>query len=249
LHLVPTFVYSRAYAREFPEAVQTGPFWPEKFAAPSLARARSIRNSPSVVLWYASPSSSDRLAQKLAADSSLIGREVRIQVRSPRKLFLPSSSKIHWEVLPALRPAEWRRRFRQADLRIVTGSRTLLEAIELGRPFLYFNGVLGRGRRTRRHRPEKLSKLIALWRRNKIENPWIQDLNDFSRLRRVGPVLGRALEDVGWRRRFPDVRQADGFRPPFDDARILLLSIVRRFSRGRTSTQVVADARAQAIDD
>jgi hypothetical protein len=126
--------------------------------------------------------------------------------------------------IPASR---WARSFRRAAVRIVTGSRSLLEALELRGPFLYFNGLLGRGARARRHRPEKVVQLLALARRAGWPADVVVDLADFSRGRRVAEVAARAADaEGGWGRSWPAV-EPHGFAPGFADAR----TVVVRFAR------------------
>jgi hypothetical protein len=240
LHLYGTFLPSRAFHREFPEAVQCGPFWPE--AAPG--RGRRV---PGRWVWYASPGSSPLLAARLAEGWEPSLAPVRIEVRAPGKFPLPSAPNLRWSWLrPLARPA-WRRRFADSGLKIVTGSRTLLEALVDGGPFLYFNGVLGHGAFARRHRPEKIDALLALWRSWGVPASLRHDLAEFSRARSVGPVLARARSDPDWRRRFPRRLRSDGFRTPYDDAGELIERTARAFAAGRWSAaEVVAALRSGA---
>lgn len=199
LHLYTGFRRSWAFQREFPEAIQTGPLWPDP------VRARRPRRSGPWV-WYASPSSSGRLALRLAAAGSAgspSARPIAIEVRGPKRFDLPEAPGIRWSWQPPTGPREWSRSFDRAELRIVTGSRTLLEALAGGGPFLYFNGVLDRGRRTRRHRPEKIEALLGAWRRQGVSRSLCADLSDFSRLRRVEAIVRKAHDEEGWRQRFP----------------------------------------------
>jgi len=124
----------------------------------------------------------------------------------------------------------WQQVFRQAAVRIVTGSRSLLEALEVGGPFLYFNGVLGSGSTRRRHRPEKILELLALGRSAGWSEDLLLDLADFSRGRRVVEVVRRAVgADGGWGR-FPPAPRPSGFAPGFEDAGGLLVQLARELA-------------------
>jgi hypothetical protein len=214
LHLFAGFRPSRAFAREFPEAIQSGPVWPEPFPR---SRSRSRRDR---WVWYASPSTSDRLAAPLsgAVKAPDPGKpRIEIEVRGPRRFALPPGPGVHWRWVEPTSPGEWSRRFRTAELRIVTGSRTLLEAIQAGGPFLYFNGVLNRGTRTRRHRPEKIDTLLETWRRRDISPSLRRDLADFSRLRRVARIVRRARGGGRWAAQFPGRSAAVDFLAAWAD--------------------------------
>jgi hypothetical protein len=241
LHLFQTFRPRAAFAREFPEAVQVGPIWP----APAVRPHRSARASVDWV-WYASPSSSAKSVAEI--DRGLRGSPVRgLTVRSPRALPIPRDSPVRWSVEPARSPAVWGERFAAASLRIVTGSRTLLEALALGGPFLYDNGVLGGGRRRHRHRPEKIRSLLAGWR-SRGESPTVlRDLDSFSRGRRVASVVRAAATDPEWSRRFPRLPPVDGFPNDRRDGGAYLLRVARAFATDReTSTELVRRLREGA---
>jgi hypothetical protein len=200
LHLFTGFRPSRAFQQEFSEAIQTGPLWPEP---PAGGSPRTVDRR---WLWYASPSTSSRLAAALAEavpDPSPGSPPVEIEVRGPRRFAFPNATGVRWRWSQPVSPEKWSRRFRSAELRLVTGSRTLLEALAVGGPFLYFNGVLNEGRRTRRHRPEKIEGLLEVWRRHRVAPSLRRDLADFSRLRRVAPIVRNALTDPRWAKRFP----------------------------------------------
>jgi hypothetical protein len=222
LHLYAAFTPRRAFSREFPEAVQTGPLW-------SGAHRGSARGRPSAPawVWYASPASAERLAGEVAGALRAARPAASLFVRSPRAWregAVPSWVDVR---TAPIEPARWRRRFAAADVRIVTGSRTLLEALEVGGRFLYFNGVLGSGAARRRHRPEKLIALLALARRLGWPPDVRRDLSDFARGRRVPEVVGRVARKAGgWARPLPALHPI-GFRPPFDDAGALLLEVAR----------------------
>jgi hypothetical protein len=215
LHLFTGFRASRSFAREFPEAVQSGPLWPE------AALRAPRRPAPGRWVWYASPSTSDRLATLLAKAAALARSRkpvLEIEVRGPRRFRLPTDSAVRWRWMELTSRAEWSRSFRTATLRIVTGSRTLLEAIAIGGPFLYFNGVMNQGARTRRHRPEKIDSLLEVWRRHGVSPTLRHDLADFSRLRRVSPVVRRAVGDSRWTAEFPTRDAAVDYPAEWADA-------------------------------
>ncbi|HEV2318029.1 MAG TPA: hypothetical protein VGV89_10735 [Thermoplasmata archaeon] len=238
LHLYPTFARSRTFAREFPRAVQTGPFWPE----PPPSRRTS---DPRRWIWYASPSSSPLLASQIARAWSPRRPSVTIEVRAPTRFPLPSAPGLRWRWIPPLSYPAWHRRFATAGVRIVTGSRTLLEALVVGGPFLYFNGVTGTGRGARRHRPEKIDNLLRAWKRARVSPRLRTDLADFSRLRAVRRVVDRARSDPAWSRAFPQRHPPRGFRPPFDDAGALVEGVARTFAEGTMgASELVARVRA-----
>ena len=234
LAIFPTLRPSRRFAEEFPETVQAGPVWPE----PLRRRAAPARRGPLHVLWYASPSTSERLAPRLLAGLRGSEHRVVLRVRSSRPMILASTPRVRIVLPPARSSEGWRREWARTDLAIVTGTRSLLEAIEWGVPFLYFNGVIGRGRSARRHRPEKILALLALLRSSAVPS-WVRrDLADFSRLRAVEPVVRRWLDEP--RVLGPEVRRAirRRFRPPFADAGALVAEVIERFG---TSDGTAAD--------
>jgi hypothetical protein len=244
LHLYTGFRPSRAFGREFPEAVQVGPLWPEK-VSPVPRRPPRHR-----WVWYASPSTSDRLAGILARaiPPPAPGRPaLKVEVRSPHRFNLPPGPGVEWERGGTTPPKDWSRRFRSADLRLVTGSRTLLEALAAGGPFLYFNGVLNQGARTRRHRPEKIDALLAVWKGHGVSPPLRRDLADFSRLRRVPSIARRAVQDpTGWAR-FPLPAAAVEYASPWDDAGKVIDRWVEEWATGPGSApDVVGRWRSSA---
>ena len=242
LHLFATFRPDRGFAREFPEAVQTGPLWPGRVRP--VCRPRSGK-APAEWVWYASPASAERIAPEVAAGLAVAAPGTHLWVVTPRpwSIRLPSAQV---EVASTPVPAnEWVPRFEGASLRIVTGSRTLLEAMEHGGPFLYFNGTLGRGARTRRHRPEKLTALLDLARRVGVSRSVRRDLADFGSGRRVREVVQRAATRTeGWRR-FPQEWPMASFPMPFEDAGELVVRVARGLGRpGATAPEVVQRVRA-----
>jgi len=236
LHLFATFRPDLRFGREFPEAVQTGPL-SSGHARTARPPSRGPRRREWV--WYASPSSAERIAPEVLDGLRGTRPPVRLYVRSPRpwrSVEGRSGIRLVTEPLP---PREWRSHFRQAELRVVTGSRTLLEAMEVGGPFLYFNGVLGRGAGRRGHRPEKIRAWLDLARRAGVSRALRADLADFARGRRVTEVVRRAVRQAdGWRR-FPEALGARGFPAGRDDAGRVLVAVARELAR--------PDARASRI--
>jgi hypothetical protein len=244
VHLFATFRPDRRFSREFPPAVETGPLW----SGLRPSRRRSGRTSrPREWLWYASPSSAERLAPAVARALARESPPVRLFVRSPRPW--PSCDRLSGVtvVTTPIPPATWRGRFRRAEVRIVTGSRTLLEAIEVGGPFLYFNGVLGAGARARRHRPEKIRALLSLGPASGLASDVRRDLADFARGRRVESVVARAARRTGGWARFRVARKVRGFHPPFDDAGALLVALGRALGRpGGDALEIARRVRASS---
>ena len=242
LHLFATFRRDRGFAREFPEAVQTGPLWPDRYRRRPGSPARGDR--PEWV-WYACPASAERLAPAVLEALESVRPVPYLWVLAPRPWALPLPGDRATLIARPVEARVWARRFSRADLRIVTGSRTLLEAMELGGPFLYFNGILGLGGRTRRHRPEKLAALLDLARRGGMGRPLRRDLADFARGQRVREVVARAATRAdGWSD-FPSGWNTTTFAPPFDDAGALLVAVARALGRqGARATELVARVRS-----
>lgn len=228
LPLFATFRPDPAFAREFPQAVQTGPLWP---GHPSVRPRGRSRPAERVWLWYASPASAERIAPQVLDGLRGLRPPVQLHVRSPHEWpSVPASAHLTLETGP-IAAAEWRRRFVSAELRIVTGSRTLLEAMELGGPFLYFNGLLGAGPQARRHRPEKIAALLALGRRLGVPHSLLHDLAGFARGRAVAAIVRRtARRRHGWERfRASSVRRE--FAPLYGDAGTLVVAVARSLAR------------------
>lgn len=240
LHVFATFRPHPTFSAEFPAAVETGPLWPGRRRASPPRSNRRL----SEWVWYASPASAERIAGEVIRGLGDARPPVRLFVRSPRPWTrYPAAPGVEVRNAP-MTPGEWEARFSRAGLRIVTGSRTLLEAIEVGGPFLYFNGVLGRGPATRRHRPEKIAAWLAV-ERDRLPPDLRRDLSDFARGRRVREVVSRAARRAdGWAR-FPVGRPASGFSPPFDDGGALVESVARALAHHPTgATEIVARVRA-----
>ncbi|HTT44403.1 MAG TPA: hypothetical protein VMH38_00095 [Thermoplasmata archaeon] len=239
LHLFATFRPDRAFAREFPEAVQVGPLGsghPGRVAAQGTSREW---------VWYASPASAERIAPQVVAGLAGAKPPVRLFVRSPRAWPGIAGETGVQVVTSPIPPNTWRPRFRRAELRIVTGSRTLIEAMEVGGPFLYFNGVLGRGSGRRRHRPEKFRAWVALAKDAGASPALLRDLSDFARGRRVTEVVRRAAASSdGWARFPPDLGPV-GFPPERRDAGTVVTAVARELARPASrAAEVVARWRA-----
>lgn len=230
LHVFATFRPDPVFAREFPAAVQTGPLWPHRFRpGPGVREGPRAREW----VWYASPSSAERIAPAVIDGLTPVEPAMRLLIRTPRP----------WKVAPCGRGVEvldrplskeaWEARFAGADVRVVTGSRTLLEALEVGGPFLYFNGVVGRGPARRRHRPEKIVAWLEA-ERERLPLDLRRDLGDFARGRRVRAVVRRAAERRGGWANFPTGGPAPGFRPPFDDAGRLIEEVACALAQSPT---------------
>jgi hypothetical protein len=238
LHLFATMRRDPGFARAFPAAVQTGPLWP-------YARSLPRRRRPPEWVWYASPASSEAIAEDVAAGLSRARRPPRLAIRHDRAWSRTSERTNVEHLVGPVPSADWRDRFAAADVRIATGSRTLLEAIELGGPFLYFNGVLGQGSARRRHRPEKLQELLVALRRQRAPPDLVRDLADFGAGRRVSAVVRRAADRTGGWSRFPRRVRSTGFRPPYDDAGRLLIAVARRLAaRPQDAREIVLRARS-----
>ncbi|MFZ0698904.1 MAG: hypothetical protein WAN74_01745 [Thermoplasmata archaeon] len=249
LHLYSTFRPRRAFVREFAEAVQCGPLSsgrrPRRHRAVGGARGGSW-------VWYASPASSRRLLEPIVAGLSARASASTITIHTPRPLPVPldRSARARVRTVTGLEPrADWQAEFDRARVRIVTGSRTLLEALELGGPFLYFNGLAG-GRSPHRHRPEKIVALLDLGRRARIPRDLLRDLDDFSRGRRVREIVASADRGIGAWGRFPTFRSdASGFRRGYDDAGSLVIAVVRSLAeRPGATLDIVREVRSGSFD-
>lgn len=234
LGLFGGFEPNPAFGREFPEAVQTGPLWPGRFRRRAARRPGRGR-----WLWYASPASAEAIAPDLFAGLRAGRSGTRLIIRTPRPWSIPvppDVAVLHQRPLP---DRAWARQFAEADLRIVTGSRSLLEALELGGPFLYFNGVLGRGRSRHGHRPEKVRQLLAVARAARWPAALRRDLGDFARGRRVAEVVRAAVRRSGAWRSFPSRLPLRGFARGRNDLGRCLVEIARELARGDRAPEVV----------
>jgi hypothetical protein len=241
LHLFPTFGRASSFSREFPEAVPTGPLWEEPFLAPKVQDRGEW-------VWYASPSSSTALLPAFHELGRALTGELRVHVRGFDPTDLPggSAGPLRLSSLGFLARRAWRRRFATAELRIVTGGRSLLEAVQLGGPFLYFNGVTGTGPRRRRHRPEKLDALLGGWG-TELRPELRRELGDFARARNAAAILRRAAGDAGWRRSFPARPPPPAYAAPYDEGGALLRSLALALASGEGAAALVARARARRL--
>ncbi|MCI4366562.1 MAG: hypothetical protein L3K08_02290 [Thermoplasmata archaeon] len=226
LSLVPTFVPSRGCRRDFPELLECGPVPPPpERSAPSPPRPPR-RDREARWVWYASPSTSTILLDGLGEGSQRAARPLSIAVRTPRPFPVEKVPKgIRWTWIDRASRTDWEAQFRSADLRIVTGSRSLLEALALGGPFLYFHGATGKGPRRRAHRPEKIQNLLYLWRSSGVPRRLRRDLADFARGRGVAGIVERALSGPGWSGMFPPSPIPGRFPPDRVDGGAFLRSI------------------------
>lgn len=223
VHLYATFRPDRAFALEFPEAIQSGPLWPIRPTGPAPATNRRAR-----WVWYASPASAERIAERVLRTLARSDPPPFLCIRSPRPWPRSIDPRLGALELELRSPSAWRSEFDRAQLRVVTGSRTLLEAIVQGGPFLYFNGILGAGSATRRHRPEKIDGLREVAR---LSRPARRDLSDFARGRRVEAVVERALRDPPrLPARFREHVRGQ-FAPEWGDAGALVVRIARAWER------------------
>ncbi|MGA7922808.1 MAG: hypothetical protein WCA77_02395 [Thermoplasmata archaeon] len=235
IHLFASFQYAAAFQREYPEAVQTGPLWPV-----GLRRARPIQrpHEPSTAsrwLWYASPSSSSAIVPAIAAGFARSRALPRMIVRSPHAETFRKDLPAGWQVVPPERAARWRRRIRTADVWVVTGSRSLLEAIQLGRPWLYFNGVLGNGPHRRSHRPEKLRALLRVWPSGPGSHRLRRDLRDFSRGRRIPAIVASFVDGNVPRHDAYVTAPRPPLLPPRGDAGGYVQDVARRWAMADTT--------------
>ncbi len=240
VHLYTGFRPSGAFAREHPEGIQVGPLWPEPLRRPGPRTPGRARRW----VWYASPATSTRIAGDVVAGLARVHPPISLEVRTPR----PASwSDPPVRIASTVEPAEsWGRRFAEAEMRIVTGSRSFLEALALGGPFLYYNGTVGTGRSARRHRPEKIRSLLADWRARGIGRSRWRDLEAFSEGRRVREVVAAAAASPT-RSGYPRRYRPSTFGPGFDDAGRYLDRIAQRWARWSGDADgFVATLRAEA---
>jgi len=249
LVLVPTFRASRTYQREFPEAIQCGPLPPadpELSPRPGNPAARR-RRGPARWIWYASPSTSDRLLDGLLDGARRAHRPLEIEVHGGRRMDrLRPDRAVRFVPSPPGSRRGWLRRFRSSDLRLVTGSRSLLEALAVGGPFLYFNGTTGTGPALRAHRPEKIRSLLAVGRQAGVSPRVLRDLGDFARGRRIAAIVTEALDDPEWAGSFPSDFPLGRFPPSFERADRLIGRIVGEWAATAESAREFADRTRRA---
>ncbi|MGC2034119.1 MAG: hypothetical protein WA761_01585 [Thermoplasmata archaeon] len=242
LHFFATFRPSEGFAREYPEVIQTGPLWPGRYDRSQLGPPR--RSGKWV--WYASPSSSSFLLDGIEEGLHRAGTPIRWKVRSPHRLPWPGTLGEGTDPTVPCRSDTWARWFREADLRIVTGSRSLLEAIELGRPWIYFNGRMGQGRRGRAHRPEKLRNLLTLWPVGTSAGSLRSELRAFAVGHRVAEIIERFAREPD---RFRDLYRTPPrlpFEAPYDDLGRLVCRVASEWGSGGWSVKdLVRSVRAR----
>jgi hypothetical protein len=113
--------------------------------------------------------------------------------------------------------------------------------MEVGGPFLYFNGIFGRGASRRRHRPEKIRAWLDLARRVGVSDDLRRDLADFARGRRVAAAVRRAARQEGGWARFPGSLGPCGFPASHANAERVLVAVARDLARpGARSFEIVA---------
>ncbi len=203
LHLFPEFSPSLPALREFPFALPVGPFSPP---GDGLRPWRpSIPRRPLRVVWYASASSAPRLMAPLLDALGDLSRPVDLAVRpgpSWGPFILPSARPRSVQVT-GLAPEgrrRWEQRLRRADLRVVGGSQSLLEAISGSVPFLYFNGALSTpSGGSVGFRREKLLSFLRGSAHRPAERQVARDLRAFADLRGIPGVVRRAAGSPAWR--------------------------------------------------
>ncbi|HKV90839.1 MAG TPA: hypothetical protein VJQ43_06580, partial [Thermoplasmata archaeon] len=239
-HLYASFAPSSRFRHEFPEAIQIGPIvFPR-----SRHRGRPHRRNR-VRSWavYTGPSASAELisAVRSAVAETAPGTGL-VLASSPAKPQIRPLG-LNSEARTAGGGDSWPELFRHADARIVTGSRSLLEALSVGGPFLYFNGTTGREQGRRRHRPEKLQRLLDVWRSTGVSARLRWDLSDFARGRNVRAIVQRAAADERWRRSFPTGIPTRGFPNGFEQGEAVVSRIVRALPE-LGSVELVAQLRS-----
>ena len=79
LHVFATFERSAPFAREFPDAVQTGPLWSGKYPSPRPRDGARYGEW----FWYASPASAETIAPLVVRGLTAVRPAVRLFVRTP----------------------------------------------------------------------------------------------------------------------------------------------------------------------
>jgi hypothetical protein len=203
LHLTATFCPDPRALREFPFLIPVGPFRAPDALHPLGPSARGPPKGAARVVWYASPASSPAFARLLLPALQETGSPVELAVRGgPWADPWPElgGEQVRTRMLPALSGSSWSARWRGADLRIATGSQSLVQAVELAGPLLYFNGLVqGPGETPRGFRREKLQALLRGLRRAGAPPGVLRDLENFADGRRVGPIVRRAMGSAVWR--------------------------------------------------
>ena len=248
LHLVPEFSPDLPALKEFPFLLPLPPFGER--APAGHAGAPSRTGARLSVLWYARAQSSVRILPDVLRGLEATGRRVLLHLRLPedRPQALPPvspGSRVEVRRLGPVLPKEWGRLFREADLRIVGGSQSLLEAWNHGGPFLYFNGCLeGPGGKPFGFRREKLLSLLRRWP-TAGRSPLRRDLRDFADGRRVAPIVRRALASSAWRSDF--LRERRGDRDPYPPGLHPSADYLRRLVEGYAERGLTAERYVQSV--
>lgn len=203
LHLVATFRPDPRARREFPFLVPVGPVRPRAPPVPGPRRRPRREGRRALVVWYASPASSPAFAGRLLPALARTGVPLDLWVRGcPGAVGTGTGSPTTVRVreLPPSERARWSATWRRADLRIASGSQSLVEAATLGAPMLYFNGLVqGPGEPPRGFRREKLLSLLRGLRAAGAPSQVLRDLEDFADGRNLERVVRRALGSFRWK--------------------------------------------------
>ncbi len=237
LHLFPEFFPSLPALREFPFALPIAPFSPQRPGR--RAKVPGPPRSPFQVVWYASASTAPRLLGPLVEALGGLSRSVELTVRpgpswGPLVRTSIGSPSVRVAFLRPQGRQRWERRLGRADLRVVGGSQTLLEAVFAATPFLYFNGALPTpSGRTVGFRREKLLSLLRRVPSRPAERAVARDLLAFADLRGVRGVVGRAASSRTWRSGCGRLAQhaVQGFPPLLRPGEHYLLYLIRSFQR------------------
>ncbi len=206
LHLAAGFAESRGGTKEFPFVLQVGPFGLSQLRAKPVSPGEKETSERPRILWYASSESSLDFAALLFGELKNSFSALDLLVRaSPGKeeewKSLPFPSGVRLTLLPEMDASEWPAVFRGANLVLVGGSQSLVDALVHQVPFLYFNGFFReKGVPSRAFRREKLLSLLEAWRAQGVSPRVRRDLRDFADGRNTGEILLRALRSDAWRR-------------------------------------------------
>lgn len=245
LHLTATFAPHPPALEEFPFLLPVGPFGPRRPAPgrrprPARTPTRPSDRSPRVVVWYAAPPSSLAMAERLVPALDRLSRAVELQLRaSPAvadRIGALATGRVVVRLLPELAEAAWEERWRSADVRITSGSQTLVEGVRLRLPMLYFNGlVVEPNGTTRAFRREKLVSLLRAMGPSAGRGRYSEDLERFADGEDLEGILRRAFTDAAWRQRATSAlgELPMGFPPPLDSGDAYLVAVLRRFAEHR----------------
>jgi hypothetical protein len=199
LHVVTSFRFDEGAWREFPEMLQVGPAWGHP-----PRRAFTVTSGRWRILWYASPPSSLPFARRLTLALRTLKKPMELHIRGALggecgSLASGPARGLEIRFHRELRETAWRRLRQGCRLIITTGSQSLLECLDRGQPFLYFNGIRRTRRGWRPDRPEKIESLLRAREGIGADATVSRDLRDFAAGRNLRRVLGRALMDPLWR--------------------------------------------------